>query len=71
MTLIRIGQLTVNVDQIALIRDLSSADEPVSSFRGGFEIEFQGGRRVDLVNGVESEALRAWLSLNAEDLVTP
>jgi hypothetical protein len=66
MALLRVGQLTLNLDQVTVIRDLS----PQAPHRGGLRIEFQGGQRIEIVNEAECDPLRAWILANAQSIAS-
>jgi len=59
MTLIRLGQLYVNLDRVTSILDLSCDDGGGQVAPGPLRICFDEGRPIDVVD--RADALRAWL----------
>jgi hypothetical protein len=66
MTLIRIGQLVINLDRVTSIRDLSTVDAQGQSVPGPIRLGFVGGETCEIVGG--ADALRTWLGTNAQTL---
>lgn len=60
MNLIRVGQLTINLDRVACIRDLAIPGAPAPS--GPLRIEFDRNHYIE-ING-SADALRSWLTTN-------
>lgn len=58
MTLVKIGPLYVNLDQVAEIRD-TGVD---------IEIFYHGSDKATTLRGIEAEQLRRWLGSNSRDL---
>jgi hypothetical protein len=69
MILIRVGQLTLNLDWVVAVRDLpSSASQPATA--GGVRIELCDGRQIDVLDAPEAMALRAWLADHTQDVAS-
>jgi hypothetical protein len=60
MNLIRVGQLTINLDRVACIRDLAIPGAPAPS--GPVRIEFDQNYYVEV--NASADVLRAWLATN-------
>jgi hypothetical protein len=67
MTLLRVGQLTINLAQVTLNRDL---DAP-ATHRGGLRVEFAGGQGIDVVKQADADFVRVWLQSSSEDVSQP
>jgi hypothetical protein len=64
MTLIQIGQLTLNLDNVTSIRDLSTKDSTGAVVPGPIRLTF--GRGEEVVVNDQAPALRAWLTTNSQ-----
>lgn len=60
MTLINVGSLTINFDQVALVRDLSP--DPVNGPRL-VRVEFAGGHAIDLT--AHAAEVMSWVAQNS------
>lgn len=58
MTFVRVGSITLNLDQVTQIRDAG----------GDVEILFVGAEKPAVLRGPDAERLRQWLDRNAEGL---
>jgi hypothetical protein len=66
MTLIRIGQLTLNLDNATSIRDLSTKDASGADVPGPIRLNFAGGEEVVVLD--QAPALRGWLAGHSQDV---
>ena len=62
MTLLKLGQVYLNLDSVTLIRDVSSRDGAGLLLQGMFRVEFIGGGAMEVAT--DSETLRAWINGN-------
>ncbi len=69
MTLIRIGQVIINFDQVTHIWDHAVKDAAGRASPGPLRIEFRKGDYIDVYSNADS--LRSWLTTNSVDLTTP
>ncbi|MEO6811167.1 MAG: hypothetical protein ABI353_18820 [Isosphaeraceae bacterium] len=63
MALIKVGQVIINTDRVACIRDLSDRDTSGQVTRGLFRIEFTDDHWIDIATCYEQ--LSQWIASNA------
>jgi hypothetical protein len=66
VTLIKLGRLYLNFDQVRLVRDLSTVIGPGVTAQPLIRFEFEQGPALDVATGVPE--LLAWLNTQASDL---
>lgn len=66
MAWLQIGSTSLNLDRVKRVQDLSTKDSTGQVVSGPVRVFFDGGDHLDLTNG--AEALRSWLSTNAQGL---
>lgn len=59
MSLLKLGQMYVNLDLVTSLCDLSTRDGSGQVVHGLFRVEFSGGRTIDVA--ADAEALRTWI----------
>lgn len=64
MTLIRIGQLTLNLENLRCVHDLSTTDASGAAVPGPIRLVFGGGEEVVVHD--QAPALRSWLATNSQ-----
>ena len=66
MAWIRIGAVSINLERVNRIRDLSTTDASGQTRPGPMRVVFEGGDFLDLTTG--ADVMRNWLSTNAQTL---
>lgn len=66
MSLLKLGQVYVNLDSVAYIRDISTRDSTGLVVQGMFRLEFSGGRSIEIA--ADAETLRTWINGNLTPL---
>lgn len=66
MNLVKIGPLTINLDRVACVRELTGRTATPGAATEAIRIEFTDGQHLDVHHGVQ--ALRAWIASHAEVL---
>ncbi len=68
MTLIQIGPLTVNLDRVTSICDLSTVDASGQVIPGALRLGFEGGDFLNILQN--ADALRTWLAANSQKVAS-
>ena len=63
MTLVQIGQLTLNLDAVTSIRDLSVRDASGTVVQGLYRVEFVQGPPIEIAR--DADALRQYIAAHA------
>ena len=66
MSLLKLGQIYLNLDLIASIRDVSTLDGAGQVVQGTFRVEFASGRSIEIA--ADAETLRTWINGNLVSL---
>lgn len=66
MTLVQLGSVTINMDQVTRFIDLSGKNSAGQMVPGAIRLFFDGGDSMEVFQG--ADVLRNWLGINAQVL---